>query len=73
MLPTWATSLLSGLMNLPSAIAAVVNAWMQRDKELNSPEMVANAEAKKMQDLKDRANKDLREGNKEDLEKLEAE
>jgi hypothetical protein len=44
-MPTWVTSLFSSIVNLPSAIAAAFNAWMQRDKEENTQPMQDSAQA----------------------------
>ena len=49
-MPTWVTSLIGAAVNLPSAVAAAFNAWLQRDKEENTPAMQDNAQA--AQDLK---------------------
>lgn len=66
-------AILASLGPWGEAIAKIFGYVTQHDAEENTPDMKANDEARKLQELKDRANKDFQTGNKADLEKLEAE
>ena len=61
-MPTWVTTALSALVNFPSMVTALVNAWMQRDKENNSPEMQANEAARKRLALEQKFETDVDKG-----------
>jgi len=56
-----------------TAAGKVADLLKAHEADLNTPEMIDASEAKKLQLLVDRINRDLRVGNEEDLKKLEAE
>ncbi len=70
-MPAWITSALAAVVNLPSVIAAGINAWMERDKENNTPAMQDNAQAKQDEADSEQLTRDIAKAHAGDPKPLE--
>ena len=63
------SNIIGFISNLASAIGSIFSFLGQKDKEMNSPEMVQNKKEQQEQNFKDKVNKDLQQNNIEELGK----